>query len=355
MAKTTPAGTGTPLPNGVKKLDVALQGGGAHGAFTWGVLDYFLEQPSLWLEGICGTSAGAVNGVVLAYGLRVGGYERGRDVAKKLLHTFWETVSKYGQRGILKPSPYDKLFGGGNMDHSPGFYMVQWLMQYSSPYEFNPSSQNPLRQILLDLVDFDELRKSEDLRLFVCATNVRKGRAKVFKINEMTIDAVLASACLPYLFPAVTIDGEDYWDGGFMGNPPIYPLIDGTQCSDILIIQINPINIKETPRSSAEIQDRINELSFNASLMLEMRKIVLIEKLLEEGHKFDGRFRSLNFHVINPEETIAPLNLSSKLNTDWDYLLWLRDVGRKYAREWFETNYDSIGVKSSVNMREMYL
>jgi NTE family protein len=341
--------------NGVKKLDLALQGGGAHGAFTWGVLDYFLEQDNLWLEGICGTSAGAVNGVLLAYGLHLGKMEKGRQMAKEKLHAFWKTVSDRSEFSPFRPSWYDKAYGGGNMDSSPGYLMIQMMSQFSSPYEFNPSNINPMRDLLLELVDFDELRNAKDQQVFVCATNVRRGRPKVFPLKEISVDAVLASTCLPYLFQAVTIDGEDYWDGGYMGNPPIFPLIDRTDCGDILIVQINPINIKETPKTANEIQDRINELSFNSSLMLEMRRIASIDKLMEEGAITNKRFKDLRFHVINPEKHIAHLNVSSKMNTDWDYLTWLRDTGRSYAKDWLDANYGRIGTESSTDIRAMYL
>lgn len=335
-----------------KPLDLALQGGGSHGAFTWGVLDYLLEQhEQLHLEGICGTSAGAVNGSVMAYGMMMGG----PDAARELLHKFWKRIADISANSAFKPSPWDKAFGGGNMDYSPGFWFIQMLMEFSSPYFFNPTNKNLLREVLLEFIDFDKLRSCKTTKLFVCATNVRRGKLRVFKLPEISVEAVQASACLPYIFPAVTIDGEDYWDGGFMGNPPLFPLIDGTDSRDILIVQINPINIKETPTTASEIMDRVNELSFNSSLMLEMRRIEFVQRLLDRGIDLDGKLKSLRIHTINPEEHIAPLNLSSKLNTDWDYLWELHTLGRNYAEKWLSAHYDDIGVRSSVNVREVYM
>ncbi len=335
-----------------KHLAVALQGGGAHGAFTWGVLDRFLEEENLILDGFVGTSAGAMNATMLAYGLHL----EGREKARELLEVFWKTNSQQAMFSPLQPSWYDKNFGKkGNMDFSLGYNLTELISLYFSPYQLNPAGYNPLKDILLKLVDFDRLKACKATQLFICATNVRRGRVKVFSLKDISVEVVLASANLPQLFHAVTIDGEDYWDGGFMGNPPIFPLIDGTNCSDIMVVQINPINIPDTPKSADEIQDRVNELSFNSSLMLEMRKIEFIERLLEEGYNPGGKFRKLHIHNINPEKDIWDLNVSSKLNATWDFLTHLRDLGRKYASEWLDANYDAIGERSTCNIRETFL
>ncbi|MDX2301618.1 MAG: patatin-like phospholipase family protein [Microscillaceae bacterium] len=338
--------------NTEKHLAVALQGGGAHGAFTWGVLDRFLEEKSIILDGFVGTSAGAMNATILAYGLQIQGPEKARE----LLEIFWKKNSEAAAFTALQPGWYDMFFSKkGNMDYSLGFIMTELYSLYYSPYQINPTGYNPLKNILEELVDFDRLRSCTVTKLFVCATNVRRGRVKVFKLDEISVDAVLASANLPQLFHAVTIDGEDYWDGGFMGNPPIFPLIDGTQCSDIMLVQINPINIPETPKTADEIKDRVNELSFNSSLMLEMRKIEFIERLLKEGFNPNNKFRHLNIHNINPEKDIWDLNVSSKLNATWDFLMYLKNLGRQYATEWLDKNYDKIGVESTCNIRETFL
>ncbi len=334
-----------------KHLAVALQGGGSHGAFTWGVLDRFLEEEKLVLDGFCGTSAGAMNATVLAYGLQIGG----REKARELLHTFWKKVSDQSRFSLLRPSALDKALDKGNMDYSIGFWFFEMLSMVASPYQFNPMDTNPLRDILLDIVDFERLRSCKATRLFVCATNVRRGRAKVFDMEHISVDAVMASSCLPFLFKAVTIDGEDYWDGGYMGNPPIFPLIDGTNCSDLMVVQINPINLKETPKDVIGIRDRVNEINFNTSLMLEMRKLDLVDRLLARGIDMDGKFRKVYIHNINPEVDLADFNVSSKLNATWPFITYLHQLGRDYADQWLEENYEHIGTKSTCNVRETFL
>ncbi|WP_027000577.1 patatin-like phospholipase family protein [Eisenibacter elegans] len=334
-----------------KHLAVALQGGGAHGAFTWGVLDRLLEDERIILDGFSGTSAGAMNAALLAYGLHSGN----RQTARDLLHKFWKTNSQVAAFSPLQPGIYDRITSSGNMDHSPGFLVSEMMGLFVSPYQSPLSDYNPLRDILTDLIDFDSLRKCKITQLFVAATNVRRGKVRVFKPHEISVDAVLASANLPFLFKAVTIDGEDYWDGGYMGNPPIFPLIDGTPAQDILIVQINPINIPETPKSSAEIRDRINELSFNSALMHEMRKIDLVDRLISMGVDLGGKFRKIYIHNINPEEDMHQYNVSSKLNATWDFLLRLRDLGRDYAERWIAQNFDDIGQRSTCNVREVFL
>ncbi|MCO6480902.1 MAG: patatin-like phospholipase family protein [Phaeodactylibacter sp.] len=333
-----------------KSLSLALQGGGSHGAITWGVLDRFLEEERLELEGFSGTSAGAMNAALLAYGLHV----EGRDKARELLHEFWKRVSDAAALSPIQPSPWDLLFGGGNMDFSPGFMMAEVASMFVSPYQANPLDINPLQDILESLVDFRSLRNCKVTKLFVCATNVRRGRARVFSLPEITCRAVMASACIPYIYKAVHIDGEDYWDGGFMGNPPIFPLIDAG-CKDVMLVQINPINIDKTPTSSTEIRDRINELSFNSSLMLEMRRIDFVDRLLDAGVDLGPKFRKIYIHNINPEKEVQPLNLSSKLNARWDFLCQLRDVGRQKADEWLSENFERLGKESTCDVRATFL
>lgn len=333
-----------------KHLAVALQGGGAHGAFTWGVLDRLLEEEELKLDGFVGTSAGAMNAAVLAYGLM-----ESREKARTLLEKFWRTTSEVASMSYLKPSLYDKMFGKGNMDHSPGFLMGEIMSIFVSPYQSMLPEVNPLRKILLDIIDFDALHRCKVTKLYVCATNVRRGRVRVFDLPEMSVDSVLASANLPFLFKAVTIDGEDYWDGGYMGNPPLYPLIDGTDCSDIMLVQINPINVPETPKTSMEIRDRINELSFNSSLMLEMRRFDLIDRMMDAGFNPEGKFRKIFIHNINPEVDIHQLNTSSKLNANWDFLTSMKNIGRRYASEWLNQHYDAIGVRTTTDIHGTFL
>jgi NTE family protein len=334
----------------MKKLALALQGGGSHGAITWGVLDRLLEEEDIELEGFSGTSAGAMNATVLAYGLHLEGPAKARE----LLDTFWRQVAEAAAFSPMQPAPWDLLFGKGNMDYSPGFLMGETASLYVSPYMTNPFNINPLRNILEDTVDFDSLKHCSATKLYVCATNVRRGRARVFDLPEISADAVMASACLPTVFKAVTIDGEDYWDGGYMGNPPMFPLIDAG-CTDIMLVQINPINIEQTPRSSTEIRDRINELSFNSSLMLEMRRIAFVDRLLDQGIDLGEGFHKIFIHNINPEAEVQDLNMSSKLNANWQFLQQLKAVGREKAEAWLAQHKDKIGVEHSTDIRGTFL
>ncbi len=334
-----------------KAIDLALQGGGSHGAFTWGVLERLLEVESIVIEGVCGTSAGAMNATLLAYGMHKGG----RQGAIKLLNKFWKRTAEQQKYSLIKPSWLDKWIGNGRMDYSPYYYAVDYFTMVFSPYQFNPMDYNPIKDLLLELVDFEELRKSTAIKLFVCATNVRTSRAKVFTLEEISVEAVLASACLPQLFKAVEIDGEAYWDGGYMGNPPMFPLIDNTETEDIVLIQINPIKIKNIPKTSLEIRDRINELSFNASLMHEMRRINFVQKNLHLGLEHHEKLRKLLIHQISLEDEIESMGVSSKYNTEWEYLLKLKKMGRKRTDDWIKLNYDRLGHESTCNIEDIFL
>lgn len=336
----------------VKLLELALQGGGSHGAFTWGVIDRLLEDERIKIEALCGTSAGAMNATVTAYGLHIGG----RDKARELLYEFWKKISDYSYFSLLQPSWFDKEYDFGNMDTSLGYFFFDMMSLMFSPTQFNPTDNNPLRDVLLSLIDFQKLRNCTKTKLFLCATNVKKCRAKVFHTSEVSIDAVLASACLPFLFKAVEIDGDYYWDGGYMGNPPIFPLIENCPVDDILIVQINPVHIHHLPNRADEIRDRVNELSFNSSLMHEMRMVYMMKQLLKQGIKVEGIMaRDIRIHAINPENMMANFKVSSKLNTDWDFIKFLFKEGRKHADEWLDKHYDQIGVESSCNIKEMFL
>ncbi len=334
-----------------KLLDFALQGGGSHGAFTWGVLERFLEDERISIAGLCGTSAGAMNATVLAYGLQVGG----RQGAIDLLYKFWKKVSDQQNFSLLQPSFWDRVYGNGGMHLSPLYWWFESISKMYSPYQLNPLDINPLQDILEELIDFDQLRSCKVTQLFVCATNVKTSRAKVFELKEINVKAVLASACLPFVFKAVEIDGEHYWDGGFMGNPPIFPLIDKTQTDDILLIQINPIVIDKVPTTADEIADRINELSFNSSLMHEMRKVNFVRKMMAKGFDMDGVVRRINIHNINPEKKLANMGVSSKMNADWHFINRLRNMGREMAEEWLAENFDKIGVDSTCDIQSVFL
>jgi NTE family protein len=333
-----------------KKVGIALQGGGAHGAFTWGVLDRLLEVDHLIAESMCGTSAGAVNAVTCAYGLHVGGPKG----AKQLLEQLWRRIAQAG--GLFKPSGFDKLFGGGDMYNSTGYMMFNNMTQYMSPYNFNPFNYNPLRDILTDLIDFNELKLYNKKKLFICATNVKTNRAKIFTNKEITVDAVLASACLPFLFQAVKIDGEYYWDGGYMGNPPIFPIITNTTLRDIVLIKINSININSVPTSARDIADRVNEISFNSSLINEMKLIHYRNELIRNGIlKTDEKVnREIFVHTISGYDALSQLSYSSKMNTSWDFLLSLKERGRQTATKWLESDFKQVGIKSTFDVEEHF-
>lgn len=334
----------------VKKVGIALQGGGSHGAFTWGVLDRLLEVDHLIAESMCGTSAGAVNAVTCAYGLHVGGPK----AAKQLLENLWRRIAQAG--GLFKPSGFDRLFGGGDIYNSPGYMFFNNMTQYMSPYNFNPFNYNPLRDILTDLIDFNELKLYNKKKLFICATNVKTNRAKIFTNKEITVDAVLASACLPFLFQAVKIDGEYYWDGGYMGNPPIFPIITNTTLRDIVLIKINSININSVPTTARDIADRVNEISFNSSLINEMKLIHYRNELIRNGilNTDEKTNREIFVHTISGYDALSQLSYSSKMNTSWDFLLSLKERGRQTASKWLESDFKQVGIKSTFDVEEHF-
>ncbi|MBI3510015.1 MAG: patatin-like phospholipase family protein [Bacteroidetes bacterium] len=329
---------------------MALQGGGAHGAFTWGVLDRLLEEEEIVAEGICGTSAGAVNAVVLAYGLHMGGPGR----AKEMLEELWKKIAQYGSY-LFKPSTWDKTMNFGDLYTSPGYLFFNSISQSLSPYQLNPFNYNPLRDILNELIDFNELRRYNTKKLFVCATNVKTNRAKVFHNDEITVEAVLASACLPLLFQAVEIDGEFYWDGGYMGNPPLTPLITETNTRDVVLVKINSINIRTLPTSARDIAERVNEISFNSSLINEMQMVHYRNELIRKGVTLPEQDREIFVHCISGYDSLDHLSYSSKLNTSWEFLMHLKEEGRKTAGQWLLNDYDLVGVRSSFDVEEHFL
>jgi NTE family protein len=334
-----------------KKIAVALQGGGAHGAFTWGVLDRLLEEDDIQAEAMCGTSAGAVNAVVCAYGLHTGGPAKARELLEKL----WKKISESGSF-LFKPGIFDQAYSNGDIHNSPGYMMFNALSQVFSPYNFNPFNYNPLRDILTDLVDFEELHRYHKKKLFICATNVKTNRSKIFTNEEISVESVLASACLPFLFHAVEIDGEYYWDGGYMGNPPIFPLIENTHLKDIVLIKINSIIINSVPTTARDIADRVNEISFNSSLINEMKLIHYRNELLRNGIlKVDNKNnREIFIHTISGYNALSQLSYSSKMNTSWEFLTELKEKGRAIAENWIKTDYSQVGVKSTFNVEEHF-
>ncbi len=333
-----------------KTVNLALQGGGAHGAFAWGVLDKLLEDGRLDIEGISATSAGAMNAAVLASGFALGG----RGGARTALAEFWQRIAQIAAASPLQPSLLDRLSGNHRLDFNPAFQTFDLLSRLFSPYQFNPLNLNPLRCVLEQSVDFERLRTASPIKLFLSATNVRSGKVRLFRNAEISPDAVMASACLPLLFQAVEIDGQAYWDGGYMGNPAIFPLIYECTSCDVVVVHINPIARHEVPRTAAEILNRIDEISFNSSLMREMRAIAFVTRLIDQGSVKEGSMKRMLIHSIAAEEFMQTLGVNSKLNADWDFLTHLRDVGRAKAADWLARNFDHLTRQSTADL-DLYL
>lgn len=333
-----------------KTINLALQGGGAHGAFTWGVIDRILEDDRIEIAAISGTSAGAMNAVVAADGLVRGG----KQEAREKLENFWKAVSIAGMSSMIQRTPFDKLQGNWSLDYSPGFIMSDMMSRFFSPTQMNPLRLNPLRDILVEHVDFENVCGCNEMKVFVAATNVETGQVKVFDRTQLCADMVMASACLPYMFEAVEIDGVPYWDGGFTGNPPLLPLYRESGCSDIAIVQINPIKKLGVPKSAREILNRMNEITFNTSLLKELQALKFIKKLLAEGSLDTAKYRDMNLHVIDCQDELAPLGASSKLNAEWEFLVHLRDLGRQTAKSWLEANFKNIGKASTLDLEDLF-
>jgi len=337
-----------PAPTGQKVINLALQGGGSHGAFTWGVLDRLLEDERLSFEGITAASAGAVNATVVAYGLAAGG----RDAAREALRLFWKRLSDTASRGIMQPSFIDRAQGNFGLEHSPGYLMIHTLSYFTSPYLYNPLNLNPLRQVLEETVNFELLRQRTAVKLFLCATNVRTGKVKVFRSETIDVDHVLASSCLPLLTQTVEIDGEAYWDGGFSGNPAVFPLVYECGSRDVVMVHLTPAERPEIPATSYEIMNRMQEISFNAALIREMRAVAFVTKLIDSGRLADGK--RMLIHLIEAEDVIRHFPGSSRLNNDWEFLTHLHNIGRDRADTWLAENFDKLGVSSTVDLEEKY-
>ena len=340
----------------VKTINLALQGGGAHGAFAWGVLDCLLEDGRLAFEGISGTSAGSMNAVVLTHGLLTGG----RDGARAALENFWHAVSEAGERySLVRVTPWDRLKGDHwNNDNSLSFKAFKAMTGAFSPYQFNPTNFNPLRDILSEQVDFKALNRHEKQKLFLSATNVQSGNVRIFQNPEITVDVVMASACLPFMYQAVEIDGHTYWDGGYMGNPALFPLFYRTDARDVLIVHINPILRQGTPTIPHDIEDRVNEISFNSALIKELRAVAFVQKLIGDGWLKDEYRDQLKFvliHSLRADDALSDLSAASKLCTDWSFLQTLRDRGREAAGVWLARHFDDVGNRQTVDLHAQFL
>ncbi len=333
-----------------KKINLALQGGGAHGAFTWGVLDRLLADARIDIEGISGTSAGAVNAVMLADGLARGGPE----AARQRLADFWRAASLDGNLPDLQRSVIDRLFSFTPYEGSPVQAWFKVVAHYMSPYDLNPLNINPLRDLIERFVDFEAVRACRDISLFISATNVHTGRLRVFPHDKVTADVVMASACLPFLFRAVEIDGVPYWDGGYMANPAIFPFFGATQTEDVLVVQINPVERIATPSTHTEIMNRINEITFNSSLLAEFRAIDFVTRMIDQGRlphgTAPGEYRRINVHRIALDSTFHKLTAQSKLSSDFDFFQMLQQGGRQAAETFLSAHFDDIGVRSTVDL-----
>lgn len=325
-------------------VDLALQGGGSHGAFTWGVLERLLEEHWLEIEGISGTSAGAMNAAVLADGFAANGAEG----ARRALETYWRHVSDAARFSPFQRSPMDRMLGRWTLDHSPLFVTMDIMSRLFSPYDFNPAGTNALTPILEKEINFERLRSSP-IKLFITATNVRTGRPRIFRNADITPDVLLASACLPTLFQAVEIDGESYWDGGYSGNPTMAPLVNELVSNDTILIPINPVERPGTPKAINEILNRLNEVSFNAVLIKELHMMELLRQIADPGNSEGAEWAKMRVHMV-PNKVMDKLGFSSKLNAEWDFLNMLREEGRKAGEEFLTEHGDSIGKRSTLDL-----
>jgi NTE family protein len=336
-------------PRAGKRINLALQGGGAHGAFTWGVLDHLLEDGRLAVDGISGTSAGAVNAVMLADGLKRGGAAE----ARKRLADFWRAASLGGDLPPLQRAVISRLFSLVPTEGSPTLDWLTAWSRYLSPYDVNPLNINPLKDLIERFVDFDGLR-ADGRPIFIAATNVQTGRLHVFPHHKISAEAVMASACLPAVFRAVEIDGVHYWDGGYLGNPVLYPFFRATDCEDVLIVQINPLVRKKLPTSTREIMSRVSEITFNAPLFSELRAIEFVNRLIDMGSLRRGtgphQYRRINVHRVVLEGLGERFAYATKLRNDYESFQLLRKLGQRAARRFLDAHYADIGVRSSVDL-----
>jgi len=334
----------------MKHINLALQGGGSHGAYTWGVLERLMGDRRLHIAGLSGTSAGAMNAVVMADGF----IKDRREGAIRSIRHFWERISETGFFNAKTQAFWKGLGSTVNLDSTPLYHMFDMFTRLFSPYELNPMDYNPLLEIIEELIDFEELRNHTELKLFVTATNVRTGKPRVFTTHEMTAKVLMASACLPLVFKAVEIDGEHYWDGGYIGNPSIYPLVHECDSEDVIIIQINPLRRNDVPHTARDILNRLNELSFNTSIVREMRGFATITQLIESGQLNNHHYSEVNFHMIEAQDDLAQFNASSKFNTDIAFLEDLHQRGWNAAERWLDQNFDMLGVKSTLDVMDMF-
>lgn len=325
-------------------IDLALQGGGSHGAFTWGVLDRLLQESWLEIDAISGTSAGAMNAAVMTSGYAKGGAEG----ARAALEGFWKSVSDAAKSSPFRRGPLEMLTGKWTLEYSPMFLAAELASRVFSPYDLAPSGFNPMRELLAEAVDFKSIAKSP-IKLFITATNVHTGSGHVFRNADITPDVLLASGCLPMMFQAVEINGEFYWDGGYAGNPTMTPLVRECQSNDTILVQINPIKRDTVPTTARDILDRLNEVSFNAPLLKELRMIALLHKVADPGTGEGAQWAQMRMHRI-ASDTMLGLSATSKMISEWEFLCELRDLGRTAADAFLNAHADDLGKKSTLDL-----
>jgi NTE family protein len=324
------------MATGSAPLSLALQGGGAHGAFTWGVLDALLEDGRLRFDGVSGTSAGAMNAVALAHGLLLGG----NDGARAALEKFWHAVA-----GSMPPP-------------APGLRLAMQWTRYLSPEQMNPLDINPLRDIVAAQIDFERLRRASPVKLFIAATHANSGKLRVFRNDELSVDALLASACLPTIHRAVVIDGEPYWDGGYAANPAVFPLFYECTTRDILLVLLSPLHHKEQPETAEDIRNRVLEIAFNSNFLREMRMFAHLQEYTQQSWltlgRFERRVARTRFHMIEAEELLGELKAETKIAANLRFLEMLRDQGRDYAGRWLQMHHAHVGRQSTVDLLKLF-
>ena len=333
-----------------KPISLALQGGGAHGAYAWGVLDRLLEEEDIDIEGVSGTSAGAMNAAVMVNGYATGG----RQGAREKLEQFWHKVSEVAGNP-MNTAAFEQFLGNWNLSLSPMHHMMDLWTSMVSPYDTNPLNINPLKDVLEEVLEVDALRACDTMKLFISATHVKSGQVRVFNTAEMSVDVLLASACLPQMFQAVEIEGEHYWDGGYMGDPAIHPLIYHCDTADMVLVQITPIYRDDVPKQPIDITNRVNEINFNSSLIAEMRAIDFVKRLIKDGKLEEGAYKDMRVHRIYDPASFAELNASSKMNPSLEFFEHLKALGRSSCAHWINEHKKHIGKKSTVDIRDIFL
>ncbi|MGB8275069.1 MAG: patatin-like phospholipase family protein [Alphaproteobacteria bacterium] len=342
-------------PSPTKVINLALQGGGAHGAFTWGILDRLLEDERIVIEGVSGASAGAINAALLAYGAIDGGAEG----ARALLDRFWRRLATLSHFSPLRATPMERMAAGWTADWSAGQMLFDLVTRVFSPYQMNPFAMNPLRDLLEELIDFERLRLHSPVRLFVSATNVRTGKVRVFRTEEMSADVLLASACLPSVHQAVQIGDDHFWDGGFTSNPAILPLVSEVSSADIVVVQATPAHHPEVPVTARDIRGRLNHIVFNAPLIREIQSIAWMQDAIKDADVTQGslahRLRQVRIHHIDADDALAAHGASSALHPEWEFVAELRDLGRERADDWLADTFERLGVETTADLAARFL